>query len=270
MISRSLQIHYSSPMAYYTQLPALSEVVPADILHDRRFSQFAPYSAQGPACQVCSLAFPQSFKNSPIFQVKTEQYDPQLKGYDAPSPAWSGYDMPSPGSVYSHGSRTPSLSPSPPPVHSRLPGQSIQFQQRAYPAPVQGAVWISSTSGGSSSGTPLMTAAPVPQHFAQQQGQSLVWMPTNMNLPAPCEPHPNRRSASSTPTQQLVTGADGKQNYRLVPSDPANADAIVHIAPGGSPKLLTGSAARAQLPKLHALPESQRGKIAFYKVVKNT
>ena len=27
------------------QLPALSEVVPADILHDKRFAQFAPYSA---------------------------------------------------------------------------------------------------------------------------------------------------------------------------------------------------------------------------------
>jgi hypothetical protein len=32
-------------MAYYMQLPALSEVVPADILHDKRFAQFAPYSA---------------------------------------------------------------------------------------------------------------------------------------------------------------------------------------------------------------------------------
>jgi hypothetical protein len=34
-----------SEMAYYMQLPALSEVVPADILHDKRFAQFAPYSA---------------------------------------------------------------------------------------------------------------------------------------------------------------------------------------------------------------------------------
>ncbi|KAG8808415.1 hypothetical protein FRC19_005915, partial [Serendipita sp. 401] len=33
------------PMAYYMQLPTLSEVVPADILHDKRFAQFAPYSA---------------------------------------------------------------------------------------------------------------------------------------------------------------------------------------------------------------------------------
>jgi hypothetical protein len=32
-------------MAYYMQLPALSEVVPADILHDKRFAQFAPYSS---------------------------------------------------------------------------------------------------------------------------------------------------------------------------------------------------------------------------------
>lgn len=88
-------------------------------------------------------------------------------------------------------------------------------------------------------------------------------MPTNMNLPAPCEPHPQRRSGSTTPTQ------DSKQNYRLVPADPAHADAIVHIAPGGSPQLLIGAAARAQLPKLHAMPEAQRGKIVFYKVVKN-
>jgi hypothetical protein len=62
---------------------------------------------------------------------------------------------------------------------------------------------------------------------------------------------------------------DPKQNYKLVASDPAHADAIVHVAPGGQPKLLIGTAARQQLTKLSGMPENQRGKIVFYKVVRN-
>lgn len=221
-------------MTYYMQLPALSEVVPADILHDKRFAQFAPYSA------------------SPL--IKQEPA----------SPAWSGYGLPSP-SDYSSGSRTPSLSPSPPPVHARLTGHAqSQNQPRGYPAHPQGAVWISQTSG-SSSGT-YQT-----QHSQPQSQQSFVWMPTNMNLPAPCEPHPARRN-SVTPTPPSSSHAalvDPKQNYKLVASDPAHADAIVHVAPGGQPKLLIGTAARQQLTKLSGMPENQRGKIVFYKVVRN-
>lgn len=201
-------------MAYYMQLPALSEVVPADILHDKRFAQFAPYSA------------------SPL--IKEEPV----------SPAWSSYGLPSPGSAYSSGSRTPSLSPSPPPVHAHLPQNA------------PGAVWISSTSG-SSAGT---------YHAAQATPQNFVWMPTNMNLPAPCEPNPNAQGRRGSTPQSLV---DPKQNYKLVVTDPAHADAVVHIAPGGQPKLLIGAAARQQLTKLSAMPENQRGKIVFYKVVKN-
>lgn len=216
-------------MAYYMQLPALSEVVPADILHDKRFAQFAPYSA------------------SPL--VKQEPA----------SPAWSSYGLPSP-SEYSSGSRTPSLSPSPPPVHARLPAGS---PTRAYPAHTQGAVWISQTSGSAA-------ASSAYQQQASSSQQSFVWMPTNMNLPAPCEPHPARRTTPTPPASSHAALVDPKQNYKLVASDPAHADAIVHVAPGGhQPKLLIGAAARQQLTKLSAMPENQRGKIVFYKVVRN-
>lgn len=210
-------------MAYYMQLPALSEVVPADILHDKRFAQFAPYSSA-----------------------------PLVKDEPA-SPAWSSYGLPSPGG-YSSGSRTPSLSPSPSPspVHANLPKHA-------------GAVWISQTSGSSSAAYQTLPAG-------HPQQQNFVWMPTNMNLPAPCEPHPARRSDSVTPTPPSTCQSslvDPKQNYKLVASDPAHADAIVHVAPQGSPKLLIGTAARQHLTKLTTLPENQRGKVVFYKVVRN-
>ncbi|KAG8774608.1 hypothetical protein FRC15_001178 [Serendipita sp. 397] len=109
------------PMAYYMQLPTLSEVVPADILHDKRFAQFAPYSA-GPL-------------------VKEEPA----------SPAWSSYGLPSPGSAYSSGSRTPSLSPSPPPVHAQLPKHHQQQLPGRGASQQPTTVWISQTSGNGSS-----------------------------------------------------------------------------------------------------------------------
>jgi hypothetical protein len=81
-----------------------------------------------------------------------------------------------------------------------------------------------------------------------------------------------RGSGSVTPTPPSSSQAslvDPKQNYKLVASDPAHADAIVHVAPGGQPKLLIGTAARTVLTKLTTMPENQRGKVVFYKVVKN-
>ncbi|KAG9046906.1 hypothetical protein FS842_000765 [Serendipita sp. 407] len=228
------------PMAYYMQLPTLSEVVPADILHDKRFAQFAPYSA-GPL-------------------VKEEPA----------SPAWSSYGLPSPGSAYSSGSRTPSLSPSPPPVHAQLPKHHQQQLPGRGASQQPTTVWISQTSGNGSSS---MMYAAQPQHAHPSQ-QNFVWMPTNMNYPAPCEPNPAQRrgSGSMTPTPPANSHAslvDPKQNYKLVASDPAHADAIVHVAPGGTPKLLIGSAARSHLSKLTSVPEAQRGRVVFYKVVKN-
>lgn len=230
------------------QLPALSEVVPADILHDKRFAQFAPYSS-APAVSI--------LRKYTVGHDETDDIGIDLQVKDEPaSPAWSSCGLPSPGG-FSSGSRTPSLSPSPSPApqHAHLPGSQ--------PHAANGAVWISQTSASSSAAYQTVPATQ----------QNIVWMPTNMNYPAPCEPHPARRSESITPTPPSTSQTslvDPKQNYKLVASDPAHADAIVHVAPGGQPKLLIGMAARQQLTKLTTVPESQRGKVVFYKVVRNS
>jgi hypothetical protein len=102
-------------MSYYTAnnvnvqaLPSLSDVLPADILNSGRFSQFAPYSAN-PIPGKHDDAYPSAYYPS------------------SPASSSSGYspldDAPSP---WSHGERTPSLSPSPPPVRAELAHQHQQ------------------------------------------------------------------------------------------------------------------------------------------------
>lgn len=238
-------------MAYYYEqrLPALSDVLPADILNSGRFSQFAPYST-GP-------------------QVKQESFENGLKagayyGSASSSPSSAYSDASSP---WSHGERTPSLSPSPNLVHSQLPQQQQTQQYPHYNYPVAGSSSSTQYSHGNVWISSVATAAQrQPQQQQQQQlptqYSDLIWMPANMDVQSNTTSTTTRRPSHTT----SQTFNDHARRGVVIECPPAKAHGVAHIAPGANnPQVYMGNEAAAFISRVAHLPEQQRGKLRFFR-----